>query len=91
MPVLLLTDALIYLLLALAVGFGIYASRHEHLRAPWRRVLRSRVGMASLVVLGFYVVIGLLDTLHFHPADEKADAAETVYSPKILSLLEPYL
>jgi peptide/nickel transport system permease protein len=27
-------------LLALALGFGVYAARHEHLRAPWRRVLR---------------------------------------------------
>ncbi len=45
--------------------FGLYASRHEHLRAPWRRVARSRVGMGALVVLGCYVSIGLLDTVHF--------------------------
>ena len=31
MPVLLTTDVLIFLLIAVAVGFGIYASRHEHL------------------------------------------------------------
>jgi peptide/nickel transport system permease protein len=91
MPVVLLTDALIYLLLVLAVGFGIYASRHEHLRAPWRRVVSSRVGMASLVVLGFYLIIGLLDTVHFHPTDEKAKSGETVYSPQILSLLDVWL
>jgi peptide/nickel transport system permease protein len=63
--VVLWTDALIYLLLVLSLGFGLYASRHEHLRAPWRRVLRSRLAMASLVALGFYVGIGLLDTVHF--------------------------
>jgi len=91
MPVVLLTDALIFLLLVLAAGFGVYASRHEHLRAPWRRVVHSRVGMASLVVLGFYVVIGLLDTVHFHPADDKSEPGKTVYSPQILSLLDVWL
>jgi len=91
MPVVLLTDGLIYLLLILAVGFGIYASRHEHLRAPWRRVVRSRVGVASLVVLGFYLIIGLLDTVHFHPKDESSESGETLYSPQILSLLDVWL
>jgi peptide/nickel transport system permease protein len=88
MPVVLLTDALIYLLLVLGVGFGLYAARHEHLRAPWRRVLRSRVGLASLVVLGFYVAIGLLDTVHFHPAEEESESGQTLYSPEILSLFD---
>ncbi len=65
MPVVLWTDALIYLLLALALGFSLHARRHEHLRAPWRRVVRSRMGVATLVVLTLYVIIGLLDTVHF--------------------------
>ena len=77
MPVLLTTDALIFLLLAVAIAFGVYASRHEHLRGPWRRVVRSRVGVAALVVIGFYVGIGLLDSLHFHPRIEPLAAIET--------------
>jgi peptide/nickel transport system permease protein len=92
LPVILWTDALIYLLLVLAVGFGVYASRHAHLREPWGRVARSRVGAASLVVLGFYVVIGLLDTVHFHPAEaQKGPSGQTVYSPEIRSLLDVWL
>jgi peptide/nickel transport system permease protein len=92
LPVVLLTDALIYLLLGLALGFGLYAARHEHLRAPWRRVVRSRIGVASLGVLGFYVAIGLLDTVHFHPKLESEDrAAETAHSTEILSLLDLWL
>jgi len=87
--VFLLTDILIFLLILLAAGFGLYASRHEHLRAPWRRVVRSRVGMASLVVLGFYVIVGVLDTVHFHPRLEQRDtSAETAYSSEVLSLLD---
>jgi peptide/nickel transport system permease protein len=92
LPVFLITDVLIFLLVLLAVGFGLYAARHEHLRAPWRRVARSRVGVAALVVLGFYVIIGLLDTVHFHPRLEPQDAgAETAYSPEVLSLLDLWL
>ena len=91
MPVVLLTDALIYLLLVLALGFGVYASGHEHLREPWGRVGRSAVGVSALVVLGFYVVIGLLDTVHFHPKEEQAESGEVVYSPEVLSLLDLWL
>ncbi|MCG6943361.1 MAG: ABC transporter permease [Thiohalocapsa sp.] len=76
MPVILATDGLIFLLIVVALGYGVYASQHEHLRAPWRSVARSRVGMAALVVIGCYVLIGLLDSLHFHPRIEPVVAAE---------------
>lgn len=59
------TDVLVYVLLATAVAFGWYASRHEHLRAPWRQVARRPLAMAALVVLLAYVAIGLLDSVHF--------------------------
>ncbi len=89
MPVVLITDALIFLLLVLAVGFGVYAARHAHLREPWGRVVRSRIGVAALVILGFYVVVGLLDSLHFNPRlGEKGAQGETLYSPQVLSVLD---
>ena len=92
MPVVLWTDALVFILLALGVGFALHARRHEHLRAPWRRVLRSRVGMASLVILSAYVLMGLLDTVHFRLrlADQQP-GAETQYAPEVLSLLDVVL
>ena len=89
MPVVLWTDGLIFLLVALAVGFGFYASRREHLREPWRRVAQSRVGVVTLVVLSFFVVIGLLDSVHYHPRLAEPDSmASSTYSPEILSLLD---
>jgi len=92
MPVVLWTDALIYLLLALAAGFAAYASRREHLREPWRRVLRSRVGISALIILGFYVAVGLLDSLHFHPREEgRTESGDSVYSSDVLSLLDLWL
>jgi len=92
LPVVLYTDALIYTLLLSAVAFAAYASRHQHLREPWTRVGRSRIGVSALVILGFYVAIGLLDTVHFHPREgRQAESGETVYSPQVLSLLDLWL
>ncbi len=70
MPVILATDALIFLLILAAFAYGIYASHHEHLRAPWRSVARSPVGVATLVVITFYLLVGVLDSMHFHPRIE---------------------
>ncbi len=90
MPVVLWTDALVFLLIALGLLFGLYAARHEHLRAPWRRVVQSRVGVAMLVVLSAYGMVGLLDTVHVRlKLDTPADSsAAPQYAPEILSLLD---
>ncbi len=73
MPVILWTDALIYLLVSAGIGFVIYVRRHEHLRAPWRQMMRSRLGMSAAVVLSAYVLIGLLDSINFHPRLESSE------------------
>ena len=64
-PVILWTDALVYLLVIAVIAAFVYVRRHEHLRQPWRRVAHSAPGMMGLVVLFFFVVLGLLDSLHF--------------------------
>ena len=86
------TDGLIFLLLFFAVGFGLYAARREHLRAPWRQVARSRVGVGTLVVLLFFVATGLLDSIHFRPAAEAAAAQQGVSgSDEVVSVLDRLL
>ncbi len=87
MPVILWTDALIYLLVSAGIGFVIYVRRHEHLRAPWRQMMRSRLGMSAAVVLSAYVLIGLLDSMHFHPRFERSEGG-TGYSAEILSVFD---
>ena len=89
MPVFLWTDILIFTLLGAVVGFALYARRREHLRAPWRQVGRSRVAMASLVVLGFYVAIGLLDSMHYRPSlASKGQGEQAEYSSEVLSVFD---
>jgi len=88
MPVILWTDALIYLLLAAVAIFAWYVRRHEHLRAPWRRVARSASGMTALTVLVFFLVVGLLDSLHYRPALAAAQGEPRYYAVEVLSLFD---
>jgi len=88
MPVILWTDALIFLLLLLSGLFAWHAAHHEHLRAPWREVARSKTTMATLVILGSYAVIGILDSMHFHPRLDGAGAEEANYSGEVVSLFD---
>jgi len=87
-PVILWTDALIYLLLLLAALSVWYTGRHEHLSQPWKRVARSRTGQAAMVVLLCYAVVGLLDTLHFNPQSGEDEQGKPVYSTEVLSLFD---
>ena len=96
-PVILWTDALLYLLLAVVVLFVLYARRKEHLRAPWRRVLQRRSSMATVVILSVYIGVGLSDSIHFRLAlpdqvsqqNSQQDSKKKVhYSVEVLSLLD---
>jgi peptide/nickel transport system permease protein len=87
-PVILWTDALIYLLIAVLVVFVWYVRRHDHLLAPWRRVARSASGMSALTVLVFFIVIGILDSLHYRPALPAAKAEPRYYAVEVLSAFD---
>ena len=64
-PVILTTDALIFLLLAVVAASAWYISRHAHLRAPWQKVAHSRSGMTAAMIMLAFVTVGLLDSVHF--------------------------
>jgi len=86
-PEFLLTDILIWMLVAIALVFVTYVRRHEHLRAPWRKVVRSASGMSAATMLAFFVAVGLIDSLHFRTELSSHDG-DTVYSVEVLSVLD---
>ncbi len=89
MPVLFLTDILIFALLLMVVLFVWYARKHEHLRVPWRQVSRNKLAMSAAVVLLVYIMIGLLDSLHFHPRlDGGKESDGNRYSTEVISVLD---
>ena len=73
-PVILWTDALVFLLVPAAIAFGWYVEPARAPVAPWRKVAHSRYGMCALVVLVPFVAIGLLDSLHYRPRLEALQA-----------------
>jgi peptide/nickel transport system permease protein len=87
LPVLLVTDLLVWLLVAAIALYGAYCSRRPHLAAPWARVFRSRAAMASAVLLGAFLAIGLADSLHFRERLEQKGTA-AAYSGEVLSVLD---
>ena len=88
MPVILWSDALVFLLVVGCVAGAWYVRQREHLLLPWRRVARSGVAMVSLLVLSLFFVVGLLDTLHYRAALPQQNNGETVYAPEVLSVLD---
>ncbi len=92
MPIILWTDALVFLLVACGAAAGFYVSRREYLLASWRRVGESRAGMAALTVLAAYILIGLLDSLHYRPRLEAvAGKPANGYSSEVRSALDALL
>lgn len=88
-PVVLATDALLFLLVIATVGFALHTRRREHLREPWRQVFHNRLAMVSAVLLAAYAAIGLADSLHFRPAlPESTLGAPRRHSGEVLSLLD---
>ncbi len=91
MPVILWSDALVFLLLLSGIACAWYVRRHEHLLLPWRRVAQSATAMVSLLVLSLFLLAGLLDTLHYQVALPEKNGGETVYSPEVLSVFDKLL
>ncbi len=88
-PVILTTDALIFVLFAVVAISAWYISRHQHLLAPWKKVARSRSGMIAAVILLVFVTVGLLDSLHFRPVlPGDAAAGKANYAVDVMSVFD---
>lgn len=86
--VVLWSDVLIWLLVAAGVGVGFLIANNPPLLAAWRRVGASRVGMASATVLLAFILIGLLDSLHYRAQLESKAGQKASYAVEVLSVLD---
>ncbi|MSP27846.1 MAG: ABC transporter permease [Methylococcales bacterium] len=59
------TDGLIFALIFSILALAFTLRGKEHLQRPLHTIANNKVGMVSLVVLVFCVLIGLLDSVHF--------------------------
>jgi peptide/nickel transport system permease protein len=79
--VILWTDLLVFLLVA-ALGLFFWHLRKDAIvRSRWREVFSSRLGMISFTIIAAYILIALLDSLHYRSAlaPVEGQAADQVY------------
>jgi peptide/nickel transport system permease protein len=60
------SDGLLWLLALMVVLFAWRSARAPHLRAPWRKVAQSRLAMNAALVLAGFVMVALVDSVHFY-------------------------
>ena len=93
-PLVLWSDALIYLLV-IALSIFFYRLRQDpQTRERWGQVFASRLGMVTFTVIITYVGIALLDSLHFRralDATEGVNTTEIFYDNKVTSVLDVML
>jgi len=93
-PVLLWSDALIYLLVVVLSVFFLRLRRDPQTREHWREVFSSRLGMVTVTMILIYVGIALLDSLHFRRALDPVAGSpqgEVFYDNKVTSVLDVLL
>jgi peptide/nickel transport system permease protein len=90
-PVLLWSDALLFLLLAAIAAMAVWVRGETNLRAAWGRVLRDRLAVAAATVLALFVIIGLLDSLHYRARLPGGEAGKPSYAVEVHSALDALL
>ena len=87
-PVLLWSDILVWGLVAAGSGFIRLVAGSPPLLSAWRRVGASPVGMAAATVLLAFVIVGLLDSVHYRPRLEGKPGEQAAYAVEVLSLFD---
>jgi peptide/nickel transport system permease protein len=89
--VVLWSDALL-LLMVVGIAAMLYWARHEQsLRAAMAHLAANGVAMASATVLALFVLVGVLDSLHYRSKLESAAGAPATYAVEVHSLLDAVL
>ena len=89
--VILWTDVALWALFAAIVAYAWRVSRHDTLRATWRRVLRDAPALCSAFVLLLFVMVTALDSVHFRralAASPGQAAGQVFYDTRTESLLD---
>ncbi len=83
------SDKLIWLLLVAVTVLGVISWKNPNLRIAWQRVGESRKGMAAATLLSVFILIGLVDSIHYRPKLESLDKnMPDVYAVEVFSLLD---
>jgi peptide/nickel transport system permease protein len=93
--VFLVTDIALALLLAALAVYIWHVRRSPDLATTWRPVFRNAAAMSALVVLVLFLLVAVLDSIHFRPllppAEGAAADAPAAYSTRTYSVLDQLL
>ena len=90
-PVFLITDLFVYAILLFVLWYMWKVRADRNLRANWRLAMRRPVAMVSSMVLGFFLLLALADSIHFRSALPTEPGQAVQYSPEAHSLLDKVL
>jgi len=91
-PVFLLTDLFVYAILLFVLWYMWRVRSDRNLRANWRLAMRRPVAMVSSMVLGFFLLVALTDSIHFREAlPASAGQTSTQYASEANSILDKIL
>ncbi len=90
------TDIFLWLVVAMAVVYVSRVARNPNARRTWRRVFVAPTPMAAAIVVAIFIVIAMLDSIHFRPRIDAVQGSAAargapVYSGETLSLLDEIL
>lgn len=86
---LLWTDILVWGLLSVLILLGWGASRSPQVRQQWHTIFKSSIAMASAVILLFYLLFTLLDSVHLRFEVEAIDSkSKQVQYAEMVTLLD---
>lgn len=86
------TDGFVWLMVVMALGYVWHVLHTPALRQAWRSVFYTPSAVACGVILSFFVVVGLLDSIHYRPMLPAIEGqTELRYSPISRSVLDDVL
>jgi peptide/nickel transport system permease protein len=90
-PVFLLTDLFVYAILLFGIWYVWHVRSDRNLRANWRLAMCRPVTMVSSMVLGFFLLVALADSIHFREALPTAAGQTKQFSSEANSVLDTLL
>jgi peptide/nickel transport system permease protein len=90
-PVFLLTDIFVYAILLFVLWYVWQVRSDRNLRANWRLAMKRPVAMVSSMVLGFFLLVALTDSIHYRQVLPSAPGQAIQYSSEANSVLDEIL
>ena len=84
----LLTDVFFYIIFSSLIIYIYYVGKTPDLKETWLYVFKNKTGIISAVVLSFFMMTALLDSIHIKDKVYNEDKEEYIYSQEIKSILD---